>query len=168
MTTTGQGNKRRGRGPRALAEPVARITQPILGGRGFAEGAIVSDWAAIAGAHLAAHSSPQRIAHRPGSHDGGTLHLRVAAGGLATELQHLEPLLIERINAYFGYRAVARLRILQGPIPERAPPPPPPRPLTTDEEKGLAEHLIEVEDEQLRAALEELGRAVIARRRDKG
>ena len=48
------------------------------------------------------------------------MHLRVASGGLAMELQHFEPVLVERINAYFGYPAVARVKLIQGPLPAPA------------------------------------------------
>lgn len=162
---TDRQKRRRGRGPRALAASVAELTRPIFGRRGFADGAVVGDWAAIVGPILAAHSAPERIAFGPGRRDDGTLHLRIDSGGLATELQHLEPQLIERINAYFGYRAVGRLRIVQGPPPvSEKPPPPPTRPLEPDQERELAERLSGVDDDDLRRALGELGRAVIGRR----
>jgi hypothetical protein len=92
------------------------------------------------------------------------LRLRIARGGLATELQHLEPVLIERINGYFGYRAVARLRFVHGPLPERtAPKPPLTRPLTPEEERELADRLAAVEEDSLRLVLEDLGRDIIGR-----
>ena len=154
----------RGRGPRALAAAVARITKPIFGKRGFAQGAILTDWATIVGPHLAGHTVPERIAHTGGRRGDGTLHLRVDTGALALELQHLEPLLVERVNGYFGYRAVARLKLVQGPVPERRQPPAAPsRRLDSDQEERLARHLAEVEDADLRARLDALGRAVMAR-----
>ena len=64
-----------------------------------------------------------------------------------------------------GFKAVDRLRITQGPLPESAARPDwTPRPLDTAEEAGLAENLMDVEDEDLRRALKALGRAVIGRR----
>ena len=86
---------------------------------------------------------------------------------MATELLHLEPLLIERINGYFGFKAVARLKITQGPLPDTAAKPVwNPRPLKTEEETNLIESLIEVEDEDLQRSLRALGRAVIGRSAD--
>jgi len=98
-------------GFRALAETVAGLTRPMLGKRGFASGAIISGWKAIVGERLAAHVVPERITYPRGRHDGGTLQLRLATGALATELQHLEPRIIERINTAFGFAAVARLKL---------------------------------------------------------
>ncbi len=155
----------RGRGPRALAATVAKITRPLFSRRGFADGAVVSEWPAIVGAHFAAHSAPEKIVPGSGGGAEGTLHVRIDSGSLAVELQHLEPLLIERINGYFGYRAVARLKLLQGPLPRRQnASPPAPRPLEPDAEEDLVRSLCAVDDPELRAALESLGRAVMARR----
>ncbi len=165
MTTKAITRKRRGGGPRALAGSLSAVTKTVFARRGFADGAILKDWALIAGEHLAAHSQPEKIAYPAGAGAGGTLHLRIASGSMATELQHLEPLLIERVNGYFGFKAVERLKITQGPLPESAARPDwTPWPLDSAEEAGLAENLMDVEDEDLRRALKALGRAVIGRR----
>ena len=154
----------RGRGPRALAGVLRKVTRPIFGKRGFAGGAVVTEWPTIVGRHLAAHTVPERIAYQGGGHDSGVLHLRVDSGSLATELQHLEPQLLERINGYFGYRSVERLRIVHGPLPPaEAPPRPAPRALDRTEEKDLADRLAGIKDDDLRTALEALGRVVVAR-----
>ncbi len=156
--------RHRGRGPRALAEAVAGITGSVFGRRGFAGGAVLNDWPAIVGPGLAAHTLPERIVRGTGKPAGGVLHLRVDSGALATELQHLEPLLIERVNGYFGYRAVSRLKLLQAPLPKKEPPAPAvTRPLNPDEEQALARSLAGVADGDLRDALEGLGRAVMGR-----
>ncbi len=159
-----KGNPKRGGAPKTLAQQVGKITKPIFGGRGFADGAIVNDWPAIAGDHLAGHSMPERITYPHGKKDHGTLHLRIDNGGLAMELQHLEPVLVEKINAYFGFAAIERLHITQGPLPkapndERSPV----RSLSEIEEKGLLKCLSDVEDEELHLALEGLGRAILGK-----
>jgi hypothetical protein len=100
-------------GLRSVAEPVARITRPILRRRGLANAQVVAKWHEIIGPQLASQSIPQRYV--PDRHGGGTLHIRVG-GGWATEMQHLEPQIIERINGFFGYRAVTRLALVQGPV----------------------------------------------------
>lgn len=156
-------NDRR-RGTSALGAAIARLTKPIFAKRGLAAGAIVAEWAAIVGPKLADESAPEKIVYPTGQNTEGTLHLRVANGGLAVELQHLQPLLLERINGYFGYRAVARLRLTQGPMtkpPARAGGAP--RALEPAEEEALARSLADVADPDLRARLEALGRAILAR-----
>ena len=87
----------------------------------------------IVGRPLCDHCCPERLGR------DGTLHVRVS-GGWALELTHLEPLVIERIAGYFGYPAITRLALMQGPLPSR------PkrrarrvRPLDDDGERALVE-----------------------------
>ncbi len=163
-------------GMRALAASIARVAKPALRRRGLAAGRVVADWPEIVGAELAAQCLPERLVSDGPGHGatgpggakrGGVLHIRVA-GPLATELQHLEPLVIEKINTYFGYRAVERLRLIQGPMPDRPPRPAPAEP-ARDSTMGEADRA-EIEarlgtmaDGALRAALGRLGRAVAGR-----
>lgn len=154
--------------PSSLNTLVRRLTRPVLGKRGFADGRMVADWTEIAGPLLARSSLPIRIAYAHGERTGGTLHLKVAPGGLATEIQHVEPILIERINGHFGYRAVARLHLIQGPLPPPPPEPEPIPPLDPESEARLERALAGVKDPALRARLESLGRAVLGSRPDKG
>jgi hypothetical protein len=147
---------------------VRRLTRPMFGKRGFADGRIVADWAEIVGPLLARSSLPLRIAYPPGMRTDGTLHLKIAPGGLATEIQHVAPILIERINGHFGYRAVARLHLIQGPLPPPPPDPEPIPPLDAKAEATLERALAGVKDSALRAKLESLGRAVLGARPDKG
>ncbi|MBL6933160.1 MAG: DUF721 domain-containing protein [Rhodospirillales bacterium] len=147
-----------------MAQQVGKITKPIFGGRGFSDSAIVNDWQLIAGEHLAGHSMPERITHSQGRKDKGTLHLRIDNGGLAMQLQHLEPVLIEKINAYFGFAAVERIRMTQGPLPERPKDErSQPRPLSEIEERSLSKCLSQVKDEDMQKALERLGRAILGK-----
>jgi len=157
-------------GPRALGASVARLARPAIRRRGLAEAGLVIDWPRIVGPELAAASCPERLtgARRGDTRDGadgdgakgGILHLRVV-GALATELQHLEPIIIERVNGFFGYRAVARLRIVQGDLPPRDQPRRRAPPRDDPEVRAAVDTaLVGVADESLRAALADLGRAV--------
>jgi hypothetical protein len=146
-------------GLRALATSLPRVTKRLFGKRGFAEGGLAADWSGIVGAELAARCRPGKLAfNRATERREGTLTLRVEAP-FATEVQHLSPQIMERINGYLGYRAVARLRLHQ--VPYRPRPATeaaaPPAPEITPE---LAARLEAVEDPELRAALGRLGRAL--------
>lgn len=157
--------KRGGAGPRAVGEMTERLTRRPLGKRGFAAAALIAEWPAIVGAVLAATTLPLKIAYPPGERAGGGLHIRVASGAMATQLAHLEPLLLQRINGHFGYGAVARLVITQGPVPRRPPRRIPAEPcLDAQAEAALGEKLATVEDPELKAALASLGRHLAARR----
>jgi len=151
--------------PKAIGQTVKRFTRSVFGRRGLADGAIVRDWRAIAGAALAAHSQPERIIYPTAKQSGGTLHLRVDSGALATEIQHQEPLLVERINTYFGFKAISRLKLIQAPIGRnRESKQPATAPLDGTQESILRRQLENVGNADLKAALDGLGRAVMGRR----
>lgn len=143
-------------GARALAALIPKIVKPLYRARGFAEAGVLNDWPDIVGRVLADNTAPERL------NPDGTLEVRVS-GGWALELQHLEPLVLERIAGYFGYRAVTRLVIIQGPLPPRPKTARKRRPKTlgADEKAALVQDLAELEDPDLRAALERLGREVL-------
>jgi hypothetical protein len=145
---------------RAIAAEVPKIAGAVLGKRGFGEAQLVAQWPAIIGETLAEGVSPDKLSFPRGERRDGTLHLRVAPG-LALEVQHREPVLIERINAFFGYRAVARLALKQGPPPAVEAPPPRPRPLAADERRLLEQRLAAIDEGELKAALRRLGEAVL-------
>jgi hypothetical protein len=154
---------RQARGLLAIATQLGRVTAPLRRRRGLTEAALFADWTTIVGASLSAECAPLRMA-RGTDGTGGTLHIRVT-GPLALELQHLEPLVVERINGYFGYRAVARLALHQGPLSPRPAPPKRTRPLPDGQvDARLAPHLARIGDAELRDALSRLGREVLARR----
>ena len=166
-TSTRAREARRRQGPESLARSIASITRPVFGRRGLAEGAIIAHWPEIAGAPIARRCVPEGIAFAPGDRQRGTLQLRVEGGALAAEIQHLSPILIERVNGYFGYPAVERLRLIQGPVPRpRRRPARTLRRLDAAEETALGAMLASVADPDLRRVLDSLGRALLARRDD--
>jgi hypothetical protein len=153
--------ERRGR-MGAIAIELPRIAGRVLGARGLGEAQLLTQWASIIGPTLAEQVSPDRLSFPRGERRNGTLRLRVAPA-VALEIQHTEPVILERINAFFGYRAVARLVLIQGP-PTRPPRPRPPqrRPLTQAEQRLLDQRVESVDDSALREALARLGRAMLA------
>ncbi len=147
-------------GLRALAVTLPRLTKRLVGKRGFAEGGLAADWPGIVGNEIASRCMPGKLSfERHTERRDGTLTLRVEAP-FATELQHLAPQLMERINGYFGYRAVARLRLKQVPPAPRAARQAPPSAARGKDEAALERRLDAVEDPDLRAALGRLARAL--------
>lgn len=160
-------------GTRSLAALVPNLARKAVGKRGFTDAKILNDWPQIVGADLAREAHPDRLSFPRGQRDGGTLHIR-AMGPVATELQHLEQVLIDRINSHFGYRAVARISLLQVP-PTRIPgktrakpsaysqlPPADPGRLAA-QQQGLAA----IEDPELRSVLQRLGESILRREASK-
>ena len=103
--------EREHRGFRAVGVAVSKLAAPIITRRGG--GILVrlkADWAAIVGQDWAEVSWPTALGR------DGVLRLR-ATSGAALDLQHRAPLMIERINLFFGRSVVTRLALVQGPLP---------------------------------------------------
>jgi hypothetical protein len=147
-------------GLRAIGVAVSKVAKPAVGRRGG--GLLVrlkSDWPEIVGADWASVAWPTSLGR------DGALKLR-SAPAAALELQHRAPLLLERINLYFGREAVTRLVLVQGPLPySSGPAMRPVFPLAAPEALALDERLTDIADPELRAALGRLGRAVLSARK---
>jgi hypothetical protein len=154
---------RRGGGLRRLPDLLGRVLDPVARQRGLAEARLLTEWPTVVGPDLAARSQPVRLSHRSG-HRGGVLSLHVA-GSAALELQHSEPQVLERINGFFGYPAVARLHLIQASVRRAGGRPLPGRSacLTGAEENEVAAVVRGVGDPALRAALAALGRTLKGR-----
>lgn len=169
----------RPRGPlgRAVGSFVPKLTQKAFEKYGFSAATLLTDWASIVGSDLASYTAPDRlkwprnvdaygdVAEGSSGRPGATLVLRVD-GPRALEVEHRARQILERINAYFGYRAVAEMRIVQAPIAQRRGPSPAARQATSPKPAppSAPVDLAGVTDDNLRAALAKL-QAGIARDR---
>jgi len=159
--------KKRSYVTQALGKSISRLTQSTYGKRGFADGEILRHWSTIVGGMLANASLPEKIIYPNNKNGDGTLHLRVGNPGLALDIQHMEPTILDRINAHFGYRAVGRLKIIQAPLPtSNAKTDFKPKPLNTQEKQTLAQSLTTIQDPDLKQALENLGHSVTGRNKN--
>ena len=144
-----------------LGMTVSRLTKPIFGNRGLADGTVAKEWCQIVGPMIAKHSRPDRITFANRERHSGLLHLRVDHSAMATELQHLEPQLLERINGYFGFKVVAKMRFIHGPLADTPVGHTSAAPLSEPPQNPkVAEEVTTIEDPDLREALNRLGNAV--------
>jgi len=143
-------------GLRAVGVATSRLAAPIVarsGGGVLAR--IKAEWPAIIGRELAAATWPEALG------SGGVLRLRVASA-IALDLQHRAPLVIERVNAFFGRPVATRLALVQGPLPSAPPSRAPSRTIPPAAEAALDRQVAGIADSELRAALARLGRAILA------
>lgn len=153
-------SQRKARGLLTVGTSLPHLAAPALRKRGFAQAKLITDWPAIVGEAMARDTLPQKLIFPRGSKTDAILHLRVASG-YALELQHSAPQIIDRINGFFGYRAVGDLRYTQGPIPpQKKPRRVTPARLNEVDEARLQENIGDMADAGLRDALLRLGRAV--------
>lgn len=145
--------------PRSAGELVGDIGGRSFKRFGFVQHSIVSRWAEIVGERYAKASCPESIKFPPGQKAGGVLTLMVD-GAHAPLIQHLTPMIVERVNRFFGYAAINRIVFRQGRPP--APPPKAARPELRAVPKELGEGLREIADPGLRACLESLAAQIAA------
>jgi len=144
---------------RAAGDLVGEVGGQSFRRFGFVQSSIVSRWAEIVGERYAKVSSPESIRFPQGKKAGGALTLLVE-GAHAPLIQHLAPLITDRVNRFFGYAAINRIIFRQGKPP--APPRNIERPPLRAVPKELGEGLREIADPELRACLESLGARIAA------
>jgi len=165
-------NKPSGSFAKPLRDLVGKAVGDTFRKQGFASAELVTRWAEIVGADIAARSEPVKIqwsrpapSHAsPASPQGsgwgqepGTLVLRVE-GPAAIEIQHSTGVICERINRFLGWRAVGRIALRQAPLrraARKAAPTGDPAAIAQ-----LAATLPDIVDDDLRQALARLGAAV--------
>jgi len=144
---------------RACGELVGDVGGTAFKKFGFVQASVVSRWKEIVGERYAKVSLPESIRFPAGQRAGGTLTLLVE-GAHAPLLQHLGPMIIERVNRFFGYQAVAKISFRQGRLPAEAPKQARPEPAPVPRELG--EGLRAIADLELRACLESLAGHIAA------
>ena len=144
---------------RAAGELVGDIGGQSFRRFGFVQSSIVSRWAEIVGARYAKVSCPESIKFPAGKKAGGVLTLMVD-GAHAPLIQHLTPMIVERVNRFFGYAAINRVVFRQGKPPAAAPKLQ--RPQLRPVPKELGEGLREIADPELRHCLESLAAQIAA------
>jgi hypothetical protein len=150
---------RRSNRVRAVADLVPDVGRVAFRKFGFIQSAVLSRWSEIVGERYAGVSSPESIRFPRGERSNGVLSL-VVQGAHAPMMQHIAPEIVDRVNRFFGYPAVARVAIRQGEVTRPAKPtaPLPAAPIPAE----LGDSLRAIVDPELRAVLEGLAAGVAA------
>jgi hypothetical protein len=136
------------------------LTKAAFQNFGFAQGDVLAHWPQIVGADLAAMSIPERIRWPRGQSEkqGGTLHLKVTAGR-NLDVDYAAPAIIENVNRFLGYAAVARIKTVPSHVA-----PKPKRKVWPDlsVDATVAARVQAVKDADLQTALARLGTVVLS------
>lgn len=152
----------RGGAARPIAELMPEIGRTAFRKFGFVQSSVVTRWPEIVGARLARACSPESIRFPIGEKRDGILQL-VVKPAFAPVVQHSVPEIMERVNRFFGYAAVAKVKLRQGDV--QPPPavaqasraaPPSLKPIPFE----LGESLRDIGDPELRTVLESLARSL--------
>ena len=137
-------------------------------GRGFAQSRVLTHWLEIVGADIAEITRPVEVSYgRDGM--GATLSI-LTIGAHAPMIEMQKEAIRIKVNAVYGYNAIARVRITQtapvgfsdGKVEFRAKPKSKPT-LSPTVQQQAQETANTVTDQNLRRALEELGRNVLTK-----
>ena len=142
---------------RAVSELLPDVGRAAFRKFGFVQHSVVSRWSEIVGERYARVSAPESIRFPQGKRSEGVLSL-VIPGAHAPMMQHIAPEIIERVNRFFGYQAVARLSIRHGDVKrvEKNAPPPSLKPLSA----AMGDSLRGIVDPELKQVLEALAAGV--------
>ena len=102
-----------------IGDSLRRVNQKFLYKFGKLDYIIYTKWAEIVGSFFVQHSEPQKISSIPQSTDEigvniyeNYLHVNVTPSA-AVEFQHFQNKITEKINSYFGYKAIKGIKIHQ-------------------------------------------------------
>lgn len=150
----------RGGQARPISDLMPEVGRTAFRRFGFVQSSVVSRWPEIVGARHARVCTPESIRFPPGEKSEGIMQL-VVLPAHAPIIQHVIPEIIERVNRFFGYNAVSKVKLRQGAV--KAPPaseqrtaPPSLKPVPVE----LGESLRDIGDPELRVVLESLARAM--------
>ena len=104
--------RRDGRGFRRVSASAREPLSLAASRYGFAAADLLSRWPEAAGERFAAVCRPVRVSYGRSRGLGATLTIETE-GPHAVEIEMQAPLLLERINAFYGYRAITKLSIMQ-------------------------------------------------------
>jgi hypothetical protein len=143
----------RGGEARSIADLVPEIGRTAFRKFGFIQSSVVSRWREIVGDRLADMTQPAMIRFPAGQKAGGTLHLTIS-GAHAPMLQHVAPDIIASVNRFFGYAAIATVRMTHGQVTPAAPVQQPAmlKPVPAE----LGDSLRDIGDPELRTVLERM------------
>jgi hypothetical protein len=141
-----------------LGKHFKALASAALSKRGFQQGDLIAHWDVIAGDALAAISAPSSIKWpRATMEDTGRAASLVVVcnPGCALDVQYQSMALIERVNQFFGYRAITTVKVIQASqVVTRAARK---RQFAATASANVKAKTATIDDQNLRQALERLG-----------
>lgn len=148
----------------SITQHIEKLTKSIFKKKGFFKSKIITEWHLIVGERLANATLPRKLVFKKlKDTEEGTLFIWVKNNSFGTELLYLEQLIIEKITIYFGFKCVNKIKIAvnnnifpaityknfkEFSLPE-------------EKAKWLKQQLTNLEDDELKTAIENLGKKVL-------
>lgn len=153
---------------KSISSLIPHVTEPALGKKGMLYAKLIAQWTGVIGPDKARLATPIRISFDKdqtdkGKYTGGTLVLATTSAH-ATVIQHDAALWLDKINLFFGYPALAHIKLIHsaGDLRDQE------KRIRRDREPRLSsetrnhiQSLVEtVDDEDLKKALQKLGESL--------
>ena len=150
-----------------VGKTIRPLVKQLLGKNGAMQIELAANWEEVVGEKLFQYVLPLKISFNKDERTNGTLHLMVFGGAFAMETENNKLKILQKVNAFFGYEAISKIKILQNNNPEnflnkKNVYDKPKKILVSENETTyINEALDGIENERLRSRLEKLGHAVL-------
>lgn len=169
---TGAGQRRRGgKGFRSASGASRTLVRTLASKKGFAEADVLLRWSEIVGEAHRDICHPLAVRFSRDRSLAATMVVECTSAR-APEVEHLSPVLIERVNQFYGYRAIGRIKIVQtaglkGFAETQASFEGPSTDPTRADARTAADMTSDIQNPGLRAALTRMGAHVLAQGRSR-
>ena len=155
-------------GAQPVSDLVSKLLDPVIERRAGMTTDLIASWDEIVGERHAAMSRPEKLnwprqASEDDPFEPATLVV-ACDGGHALFMQHDSTEVLACVNDYFGFTAVSKLKLVQKPLTSvgRRRERPTTGPLADSKRQHLAAVVKDVENNDLREALEKLGKGLFS------
>lgn len=156
----------------SISKTINPLLRQILGNNGMIFLELLNSWKQIVGENISSYCLPHNIMFDKDKRTEGCLHIKVLSGAFATEIQQRQTEIIEKINSFFGYPAVNKLKISQTGNPEnflfnkKKIDKVKKNVVSASEESYITELTKDINNDELRQILENIGKTVFARKKN--
>ncbi len=151
-----------------MSDIVGTLAKGIFGRKNLLFGKMLAEWPRIAGDDMASRTAPLDLKFsKKADNNQAILHLAVQPA-YATEFLYQKPVLIERLNIFFGYPAIKDIKIIQNSevMNRKKTGAPQTRPVTLQEEQNIEGLVAGIKEDDLQTALKNWGKAILSRKKD--
>jgi len=154
--------------PRSVAEIVGKVLEPVLARRAGMTLDLMRAWPEIVGTEFSQTTRPEKIDWPRRAHEDDPFKPAVLVvaceNSAALFFQHEQATVLERVNLFFGFEAVERIRIVQKSVLQAKTQKARPKSLVSSEEEARLDAMLEaIDDPDLKHALVKLGKGIISK-----
>lgn len=150
-----------------VGKTIRPLAKQLLGKNGLMQIELATNWEEIIGPVLYQYVLPYKIYFSKDERTNGVLTLVAFGGAFALEAENKKNKILQKVNAFFGYEALNKIKIIQNNSPEnflveKNVSDKLKKNLVSESEETYINEMLEgVENEKLRHRLKSLGKAVL-------